>query len=355
MAANTLKMGIDLGNRQTKIYIPEQEGVKKPINIVYPSALLPANLVGESTFGSLMNNSDLPTTRKFQLTNDNNGYIWGESLTQFHKDDGILQSIAKSNRYEMDEYKLLSKFALAEGVLQAGFADEPVNISLSIGLPDDDYDKYSDSDLIKSIYKNAHSVEIDDKVLQFKVTKLQVLQQGLGAPIHELIDFDGNVINPEILTQRTVWVDMGGGTIIINTFDQFRALPDLSSIYWNGSDTIYRKLAQLIAKNQQVKVDIDELESQIKKGERSYKVSRNQTIDFTDELNEVLQETLTILKNKIQNTVADMDAIDNIFFSGGTAQIFDPEDLKGMFGFGEIVPDGDMANAIGFVKAQSMK
>ncbi len=356
-ASIKLRVAIDLGNSQVKIYIPEQESNKKDIFIVNPSSLLPASAVADSVINLTTSDKSANAlkTHDFQLTNDPISYKWGKSLTQFHQDDEIRQSISKTNRYSMVEYQLLANFAMALAVKEAGLEDEEVSVSVAVGLPDSDYealqkDKYKD---IKSIYSGAHSVAIDGNTVHFSVDdEIRIIQQGIGTAVSMMLDDEGYLKDDSILSERVVVADVGGGTTIITTLDDFKPNLKLSKTIWTGSNSIYRDIIKNVLENQGVDMNINKLEENIKDKNFTYKAGRNKIIDFKDEYTNAINAAISRLKNNMQTIVADMDGVDRLIFTGGGVNLFNLDDLTHMFGFGEKASNSEFANVIGFARAQ---
>ncbi|WP_324618528.1 hypothetical protein [Bacillus subtilis] len=347
--------GLDLGNKQTKLFSTKTigNGDNKVEGKVLPSHFLYYDDLGNaetSVFGNKLN------IRKYKTEFDDEEYGWGPDLHKVHNNENLLDTIGFEKRYSTHEFKLLANFALGE--LAKDFEEATDNIlavNVVTGVPSDDFNESSVKDLIK-VLNGRHNITIDDVSYTVDVKEVQVIPQSIGTVYNELLDNDGH-INPEkeyYLEEETTVVDIGGGTILIDTLKNMNLASKTQ--YTTGIYTLYDMIIEKAKDkgNEYSSLTAYDLEVILREGNDDkgyyFKPNKNVTLDISDIVKRVRARYTRDLINKINKTIKSTSSTDTMLLTGGGANLVDRDEIVARYKFALFAENSETANSKGFFK-----
>ncbi|WP_243292841.1 plasmid segregation protein ParM domain-containing protein [Bacillus sp. FJAT-47783] len=338
--------GLDLGNKQTKLYSDKTvEGKVLPSHFLYYDDLGDAQT---SIFGSKLNIS------KYKVPFDEEEYAWGIDLHKVHNNDKLIDTISFENRYDTDEFKLLANFALGE--LAKDYKDTAtksiLEVSVVTGVPSDDFNENSVRSIIK-VLNGDHTITIDDTSYIVRVAEVQVIPQSIGTVYNELLDKDGYIVEEKesYLEEEITVVDIGGGTILVDTLKNM----NLSSKtqFPTGIYSLYDMIVES-AKEKAHGITSYDVEQILRDGTDEegyfYKPNKHVSHDITNNVKRARSKYTRDLINKISKTIKSTNSIDTMLFTGGGANLIDKEKVLQRYNRAVFVENSEVANVTGFFK-----
>lgn len=352
-------IALDLGNKQTKIK------TRKEV-IVYPSKLIDTISTGSidnnlsnfsSDFKEQTENKD--KLHRYQILNHADSYFWGENLTQLHLTNEVQESIMYEGRYTTDLYKNLVNFALARAIKPlVKNENEKLIIDVATGMPTAEYtigNKENEKELIKVI-KGDHSVQIDGVNYNFKVDNLIILPQPAGTLYDMLLNLDGTIKTPDLLNEKVRVIDIGGGTLILNEFDNFELNSNVESTTFDGA----QKLFNVIKSNSDEQLFINKIEDAFRDAEKNngeilYHRNNSNIKNITDISKRAIKYWTNQVINKINTVFAGVEEFDRTIFTGGSINLVDRQLILKQIKNAQFVKNGTTANVDGFYKLLSIR
>lgn len=331
---------LDLGNKQTKLKSSKAE-------YVLPSRYLNQADMPMSVGNSTMNN-DLHT---YSVPFSDDKYVWGRDIDRLHLDEYLADTIMYGARYDSEAFKLLANFAL--GLLASDFKaakDQVLEVVVTAGLPTGDYADQGQLKALLKVLEGQHQVTIDDKIVTVRVRKVYILPQPIGTLYNELLDGEGFIKNKDLLDEKVGIVDVGGGTILIDTILNFELSGKNRHQFNTGVNDLYEAIANGINGD----TSLYQLEKDLRKGNQqhhwSYRFSKNRQDDITDLVCKEIDRFTRRLVANVTSTLKNLDSIDTLFFTGGGANLLNQKILNTTFTNAVIVKDTEVANVNGFYK-----
>lgn len=347
-------VALDLGNKQTKIKTRQEV-------IIYPSKLIDTMSIGSIGWvnGSLSNlstglNQNQSNLHKYQILNHPDSYVWGENLTQLHLTNELQESIMYEGRYNTALYENLVNFALARAIKPLiKNTNQKLIIDVATGMPTGEY-ALENGEKIKELtrkVKGDHSVLIDGINYSFKVDNLIILPQPAGTLYDLLLRADGSIKEPELLQEKIRVIDIGGGTLILNEFDNFELNNNVESTTFDGS----QKLFNLVRSNSDEQLFINKIEDAFtnlekNNGEILYYKSKNDIKNITDISKKAVNYWTNQIINKINTVFAGLEEFDRTIFTGGSINLIDQELVNKQIKNVHFMKNGTIANVNGFYK-----
>lgn len=328
---------LDLGNKQTKLKSEKNE-------YVLPSRFL--NQAYAPKNAGKKANKDI---HSFKVPFNSETYLWGQDVNNLHLDDYIEDTIMYDNRYSSESFKLLANFALGE--LAKDFEESKkgiLDISVTLGLPTGDYENEDNLKELEDVFSGQHQVELDGETYNVKVKKINVLPQPIGTLYSELLDKEGNVKNPDLQEEKVGIIDVGGGTILIDTVLDF----ELSYKNRKQFDTGINDLYENIMNNIKNETSIYQIEHLIRKGLNddtyTYEFSKNNIQDITSIVLSERDRFTKRLITQIKSTLKNLNSIDTLIFTGGGANLINKKMINEEFSNAILVSNTEFANVRGF-------
>ncbi|MCP9305827.1 MULTISPECIES: ParM/StbA family protein [Lactobacillaceae] len=331
---------LDLGNKQTKLKSSKAE-------YVLPSRYLNQADMPMSVGNSTMNN-DLHT---YSVPFSDDKYVWGRDIDGLHLDEYLADTIMYGARYDSEAFKLLANFAL--GLLASDFKaakDQVLEVVVTAGLPTGDYADQGQLKALLKVLEGQHQVTIDDKIVTVRVRKVYILPQPIGTLYNELLDDEGFIQNKDLLDEKVGIVDVGGGTILIDTILNFELSGKNRHQFNTGVNDLYEAIANGINGD----TSLYQLEKDLRKGNQqhhwSYRFSKNRQDDITDLVCKEIDRFTRRLVANVTSTLKNLNSIDTLFFTGGGANLLNQKILNTTFTNAVIVKNTEVANVNGFYK-----
>lgn len=332
---------LDLGNKQTKLL--SSKG----------SYLLPSHFIDKdsdskkSALFDFNNSLDLQT---FQILGSDDEYTWGSDVDNIHSndDDAIVDTLQfGANRYGHEEFKLLVNFSLAK--LAKDFEEsknEVLHVNVVTGLPTDDLANRSFVEKVTKDIKGEHSVNIDDNTIHVNVDKLILLPQPVGTLFNEINENDLTRLEDELVTI----VDLGGGTVLIDTMDHLQYQKNTTKQLNTGAYTLFNAIIE------DLDVDIKPTEYQVEDiirngsetGKYVFEITPTEKVDITEIVDKRIKKYTKSIIRSIRKSVTNLPYVADIVFTGGGSSIIDKDLIKAEFPKAIFAKHGEMTNVIGF-------
>lgn len=330
---------LDLGNKQAKLKSSKHEYI------------LPSRYINAADMPMSIGNTASNDLHTYSVPFSDDEYVWGKDIDQLHLDEYLSDTIMYGDRYNSEAFKLLANFAL--GLLASDFSDakeQVLEVVITAGLPTGDYANKNRLKDLSKVLSGQHQVTIDNKIFTVRVKETNILPQPIGTLYNELLDKEGYINNKEYLNQKVGIVDIGGGTILIDTILNFQLSSKNRHQYNTGVNDLYESIASKIEGD----VSIYQLEKDLRKGSKerqwSYRFSKNRQEDITKLVNSECDRFTKRLIDNINSTLRNLDSIDTLLFTGGGANLINQKLLKHTFKNSVIVKDTELANVKGFYK-----
>lgn len=333
---------VDLGNKQTKLRSSKN-------TIVLPSRYLNANDMPEmvGSTGADMN------IHQFKVPFADDEYIAGKDVNDLHLDDFIQDTLMFGNRYNTEAFKLLSNFSL--GLLARDFSKARngiLDVVLVAGLPTGDYGVDEQRESLKSVLGGQHMIDVDGETFTVRVKKLYILPQPVGTLYSELLDDESYIKNEDLLNEMVGIVDVGGGTILIDTILNFQLSRGNRHQYETGINSLYESVQNDMHDGSNA--SIFQLEKVIREGLPTgtyvYRFSKNNTEDISDNVETNINRFTRRVIANVNSTLKNLDKIDTLLFTGGGSAILNSKLINQAFTNAIIVKDAETANVDGFYK-----
>lgn len=277
-------------------------------------------------------------------------YVWGSTVNQLHLDDYLQDTLTYSNRYGSEAFKLLTNFGL--GLLASDYQESETGIleaTAVIGLPTEDWSNKEQDKAVIDNLKGQHQVEIDGKTYTVRVKRVYVLPQPVGTLYNELLDEQGFLQKPELAEEKVGVIDIGGGTILIDTILDFKLSQRNRKQYNTGVTDLYEAIQSKIQGN----VSLYQVERTLRspvEGHYIYEFNKHDQREITELVKSEIDRFTRRLITNVKSTLKNLDSIDSLFFTGGGANLVNRKLLQQEFKNIVIVENTETANVNGFYK-----
>ncbi len=177
-----------------------------------------------------------------------------------------------------------------------------------------------------------------------------IVPQPIGTFYDVLLDNEGNLVKEELLDERVGIIDIGGGTVLIDTLMNLEFDKKARKQYSTGANDLYESIASRIQDN----VSLYQIEKLVRAGiddkQFSYRFSKNNILDITDIVEQEIKSFSARLISNLRSTFKDIKSIDTLIVTGGTSNIIDQDMVKDTFEKVVFVLDAELANVRGFYK-----
>src|SRR5699024_2605482 len=199
---------LDLGNLQTKIKSSKTEKV-------LPSRFLDYDDLGDQS--TSLFNTKLRVNKYRTNVDSMFEYAWGEDLYQTNHNGNFIDTIHFEDRYNTREFKLLSDFAIAELAKDFDEAKDGIlEVIVITGVPTNDFNEEAVKNIMR-VLNGDHNITVNETSLNIRVKEVKVIPQPVGTVYSEILDNEGYIKKEDFLEEHITIVDVGGGTILIDT------------------------------------------------------------------------------------------------------------------------------------------
>lgn len=335
---------LDLGNLQTKIKSSKAERV-------LPSRFLDYDDLGDQSI-SLFDSKN--RVYKFEANFDSGfSYAWGEDLYKVHSKGDYIDTIQFENRYDTHEFRLLASFAIGELAKDFSEAKDGIlEVVVVTGVPTNDFNKESVKEIMK-VLDGDHNIKVDGESLNVRVKEVKVLPQPVGTVYNEMLDNDGFVKNEDYTDEQVTIVDIGGGTILIDTLLNMNLSDQGRTQKESGAYKIYEMIVNSALKNGIHGINISNVERILRNPNEEkfyYKPNKNESHDISKHVEKAKIKYTRELINTINTTLKGTSKIDTFLFTGGGANLINHADIHNTFKHATFVENSETANANGYYK-----
>lgn len=340
---------IDLGNKRVKMKSDRAE-------YVYPAAYLVAETVTEGVLGGWQ----LQGNQIYSIDKEENRFVWGTELDAYHLSEKMIDTYARSGRIEQKKAQRILEFAL--GRLALDYKEsrtKPLVVNLVLGVPITDMHQDSKTiQTLKDLMIGRHYIQVDGEELVVEIPSedyILVVPQYMGTAFELAFDDAMHPVDA-YANGRMGILDIGGGTILINTSNHLNPAP-MGAERFEGVQTLIKRIAEKINSTK-----LFTIERLLREGSTSgnyiYRPSRN-----TSDLRDISSLVQKAIEDYTRFTVAplvtenfpDIEDADFIVMTGGGANIIDKAALLDEIGqeyFDRLVfiTSSELANVRGFYK-----
>jgi plasmid segregation protein ParM len=340
-------ISLDLGNKQTKIFT--EKGVK-----IFPSYLLREKDLAKKV---MLFENELKISTYSTNFDSTNKYAWGKDILNVNVDpDKYINTLNFNDRYNKKPFQLLANFALGEAVRDFKEAKKGIlECSVVTGVPTSDYNELDVAKLIK-VLEGDHNIVIDGESHNVRVLEVHVMQQPLGTVYNEMLDLKGYMTNEAYLSENITVVDIGGGTLIVDTLRALKHEAKLSDQKYSGINTLYKDVVTNVStsKTEISKITAYEVEKIIRNTEDSkellFRPNKNEVIDITDNIEQEIETYTEDVLYSIDSIVTDQSFIDQFLFTGGGSNIIDKDIIDKALKYVKYAEKPETANVEGYYK-----
>lgn len=332
---------IDLGNKQTKL-ASDKESYRLPSYYA---------IKDDNSLSSFNANSDSDFDVHVFETSDGKQYLWGNDLDKIVSDEEIKDTIkVDEGRYNDQDFQNVTEFALALMALDyVDEVDDTQHINVVTGLPTSDFELDDAVKAMKSAMKKHVMLKVDGTPVDVQVDKVLVMPQ----PIGSIFDLRNSENRNEISTENIVLADLGGGTLLIDTFRNLNYNVQATVQKTQGAYELYNKINRAIKVSPRPNIHTIEkiVREGSEKGKYVYHARKGKTIDLTDIVKEQIANYTEGVISSIKHSVMNENEIDEVIFTGGGSKIIDKNLVEDSFENVSFTKHGEMSNVFGFLQA----
>lgn len=336
---------IDLGNKQTKL-ASDNETFRIPS---YYAIKQQNSLTNFSTGYS--NDLDIHTFETVEGTT----YLWGQDLYKIVDETSLKDTIMiDDGRYDDEDFKVVSELAIA--LLGKSFMtdeDDAIHANIVTGLPTQDFEVDKSIKEMKSAMKKHVVMTVDGVKVDVQIDDVRVMPQPIGSIYDSIVSEK----NKDIQEENLIVVDLGGGTLLVDTFKQLNY--DINSTVQEnlGAFKLYKDIYHAL--NMQNRPSQHRIESIIREGSENnkyvYKLRKNKTEDITETVKPLIEQYTRDVISVIKHSVSGLNDVDEFIFTGGGSNIIDRDMVEEAFENVSFTKHGDMSNVYGFLVAGKIK
>lgn len=340
---------IDLGNKRIKMKSDRAE-------YVYPASYLVAENVTRGVLGGWK----LEGNQVYSIDKEENRFVWGTELDAYHLSEKMIDTYARSGRIEQKKTQRILEFAL--GRLALDYKEsrtKPLIVNLVLGVPITDMHQDSKTiHMLKELMIGRHYIQVDGEELIVEIPSedyILVVPQYMGTAF-ELAYDEGMHPVDAFANGRMGILDIGGGTILINTSNHLNPAP-MGTERFEGIQTLIKLIAEKINSTKLFSIE-RLLREGSTNGSYIYRPSRN-AADLRD-ISDIVKKAIEAYSRftvapLITENFPDIEDADFIVMTGGGANIIDKAALLDEIGkeyFDRLVfiASSELANVRGFYK-----
>lgn len=335
---------LDLGNLQTKIKSSKAEKV-------LPSRFLDYDDLGDQS--TSLFNSKLQVSKYATNFDSMFEYAWGEDLYKAHSKGDFIDTIHFEDRYNTNEFKLLSTFAIGELANDFEEAKKGIlEVIIVTGVPTNDFNETAVKDIM-NVLKGDHNVTINDESLNVRVKEVKVIPQPVGTVYNEILDNEGYIAQESYLEEQITIVDIGGGTILIDTLLNMNLSDSGRTQKESGAYKVYEMVTNSCLKDNIHGVTSSHVEKIMRESKDDtyyFKPNKNESYDITKYVKKAKIKYTRELINTINTTLKGTSNIDTFLFTGGGANLINHDEILNAYKHAIFVENSEVANVNGFYK-----
>jgi len=280
-------------------------------------------------------------------------YAWGEDILKVNAKGKPIDTIHFEDRYNLHAFNLLAEFAIGE--LAKDF-DEAKNAILEVmvvaGVPTNDFNEESVKDLI-NVLNGDHNVVVNDESLNIRVKEVKIIPQPVGTVYNEVLNNEGYIKQDSYLDEHITIVDIGGGTILIDTLLNMNLSDSGRTQEKYGAYKIYEMVENNCIENNIRGASSSDIEKIIRhsNGDQYYfQPNKNESFDITKYVKKAKTKYTRNIINMINTTLKETSNIDTFLFTGGGANLIDREEILNTYKHATFINNSETANVHGFYK-----
>lgn len=335
---------LDIGNLQTKIKSSKTEKVMPSRFVDYDDLGNHSTSIFESKHA----------VNKYTTNFDSLfSYAWGEDLYKVHSKGDFIDTIQFEDRYSTHSFKLLASFAIAELAKDYKEAKNSIlEVMIVTGVPTNDFNKTSVKKII-DVLNGDHNITINEVSLNVRVKEVKILPQPVGTVYDQMLDNEGYLEKEDYLNEQITVVDIGGGTILVDTLSNMNLIETGRVQKESGAYKLYEDIVSNCIKSGLHGITSNMTEQILRNNKNDkyyYKPNKNDSYDITKYVKKSKTKFTRDLINTINTTIKGTSKIDTFFITGGGANLIHQEEILNTFKHPIFVYNSEVANVNGFYK-----
>lgn len=341
---------IDLGNRRVKMKSDRGE-------YNYPAAYLNAEHIGIRGISGINAEDNFC----FQLEDDAEfSFVWGNDLAIYNLSEKIIDGYARSGRMRQKKAQRLLKFALGRLALDYKEAKtRPLTVHLMLGVPITDLHENSETiEVLYDLVIGTHTIQIDDEEVTIEIPSeehVSIVPQYMGTVME--MAFDDKMERVETYaTGRVGLIDIGGGTILINSANHMTPSP-VGSESFEGVNILIKKIAHKVNSTKTFTI-----EQTLRTGnsEMGYMYCPNHHEEDRQDITKIVEAeiekyTRFTVAPLVTSNFPDLEEVDAIILTGGGVNVISQQALLDEIGERYVsrlvfADNAEQANVRGFYK-----
>ncbi|WP_339324380.1 hypothetical protein [Paenibacillus sp. FSL W8-0194] len=229
-----------------------------------------------------------------------------------------------------------------------------MEVIVSTGVPTDDFNDAAIKDITTALLGD-HNIVVNGDSLNIRVKEVHVNPQPVGTAYNEVLDIEGFIKEEQasLLEEQVVVVDIGGGTLLIDTLKNMN-LSNPRTQKPTGVYDLYDRIVNLVTESGIKGITSYEVERILREANPKegyfFKSNKNESFPITDQVNKAITKYSREVLNTINTTIKATLRNDTMLFTGGRSNVIRQEDARAQFKFARFVEDSEIANALGFYK-----
>lgn len=307
---------IDLGNKRVKMKSDRAE-------YSYPASYLNSESITTGGLGGTHSNENMT----YQMDKDGeNTFIWGPELEIYNLPEKMIDTYARSGRMKQKKTQRLLKFAL--GRLAMDYREsksKTLVVHLMLGVPITDLHQESETvSIIKDLVIGRHYIQVDGEEVRIDIPSedyVSIIPQYMGTVLN--LAFDDGMHRVETYASGRIGVlDIGGGTLLINSSNQMNPSP-VGSERFEGIQILIKEIAGKVNSTKPFVIESLLRTGSVEEG-YIYRPNRNEgdARDITAVISHSIERyTRFTVAPFITENFPDLEEVDLIVLTGGGSNI----------------------------------
>lgn len=270
-------------------------------------------------------------------------YVFGNDIEKAVNTSDIISTDSINNRYELDSFKRLVDFALAE---LASYENETnINVRLVTGMPSAEIEMSAKYEAFKKYLQGNHLVTRNNVDFVINVKEVKIIEQPLGTLLNVYLN-DKLQVHQTFKNGLIVVIDFGSGTTIVDVFKNMKRIGGRTLN--SGMINFHKNIADILSKELSTNVDPIFIEEGIRN--KSYlakfgSLSHDFKNIFDKQVRKVLESVIQIYEREI-----GQETLVNDFIVTGGGGLIIGEQLTKMKPNFKLVEDSQTSTVNGYYK-----
>ena len=330
---NLINFGIDFGNGYVKAKSNKGE-------FVFSSKIGFSSDLGTSSLEDhFSNDEDIHLYKR----KDESEYVAGKDIEKVIEPEKLITTNSANNRYNLDSFKRLVDFSLAE---LASLEDENnIEVRLVTGMPSNEILMKEKKAAFENYLKGTHLVERDKKEYIINISDLKVIEQPLGTLLNVYLNEDLKV-HKTFKKGVVVVIDFGSGTTIVDIYKNMKRIGGRTLN--EGMIQFHKKIAEQLSNKHSINIDSSFIEEGIRNKSFIAEIG-NEAFNFENLFNELVERKIESVVQIYESEIGEEVSVNDFIVTGGGSFIIGEQLQKIKSNF-KIVENPQTSTANGYYK-----